>query len=126
MKPEELLEHLKQLEHELHHPGKACDVSRLNMLLHPDFHEVGRSGIPYDRDTVIRYLGSLEEFPEVIPLDHALTVLGQASALLTYRSVNVRSDGAYERETYRSSIWRLHNGHWKLYYHQGTPEHEAG
>jgi hypothetical protein len=88
-----LLSTLHALEVELHHPGVACDVARLEQLLHPDFHEVGRSGRP----------------------------LGAGVALLTYRSAHRRLDGSLEQHTYRSSVWVEGEGRWQLLYHQGTP-----
>jgi len=42
----DLLELLRGLEVELHHPGTRCSRARLDELLHPDFDEVGRSGRP--------------------------------------------------------------------------------
>ena len=41
---DDLLTHLQTLEVELHHPGVRTSRARLEALLHPDFHEVGRSG----------------------------------------------------------------------------------
>ena len=42
---------LQALEAELHHPGVRCSRERLEQSLHPDFHEVGRSGRQYSRET---------------------------------------------------------------------------
>jgi hypothetical protein len=84
-----LLSELQALEVELHHPGVRCSRSRLEQLLHPDFHEVGRSGRPYDRETVIEYLASVEAHPLVASDAFALVELGPEVALLTYRSAHV-------------------------------------
>ena len=46
-----LLFQLQALEVELHHPGVRCDRDWLEALLHPEFHEVGRSGCTYSRET---------------------------------------------------------------------------
>jgi hypothetical protein len=53
-----LREELRTLEIELHHPGTRCSRGRLERLLHPDFHEVGRSGRRYGRETVIVFLST--------------------------------------------------------------------
>lgn len=117
----ELLGQLISLEHEIHHPGQVSTRSRLEQLLHPDFHEVGRSGTPYDRDTVLQYLASVESIENVLSSHHQLTPLSSDSALLTYQSVNQSPDGALYRQTFRSSIWRFCAGSWMLFYHQATP-----
>lgn len=116
-----LLATLQALEVELHHPGVRCDAQRLDQLLHPEFHEVGRSGRPYDRATVVRFLGEQVAFPPVISDDFALQALGPGIALLSYRSALRRPDATLENHTLRSSVWVLHGALWQLIYHQGTP-----
>jgi hypothetical protein len=84
-----LLQQLRALEVELHHPGVRCSRARLLQLLHPEFHEVGRSGRAYDRETVIGYLLEQTSHP-VVDSDHfALAELAPGVALLTYRSAHV-------------------------------------
>jgi hypothetical protein len=114
------LEHLQSLEVELHHPGVRCDRQRLEQLLHPDFHEVGRSGAVYDRETVIAHLAAQEEHPVIASDAFALAVLGDGVALLTYRSANVAADATRGRHTWRSSVWLRTPQGWQLRYHQGT------
>ena len=116
-----LLEELRALEVELHHPGVRCDAKRLGELLHPHFHEVGRSGARYDRETVIRYLGERGEPPQVVSDDFAVTALAKDVACLTYRSAQRRAEGGLELHTYRSSVWSRTIGAWLLLYQQGSP-----
>lgn len=117
-----LLQDLQALEHELHHPGVGCTRQRLEQLLHPAFHEVGRSGRRYDRATVIDILAAMTTPRDVVPTDHAVTRLAADCALLTYRSALQGEDGRLDQWSLRSSIWRLTGDRWQLYYHQGTPE----
>jgi hypothetical protein len=112
---------IQRLESELHHPGVPCSRERLEQLLHPDFHEVGRSGRPYDRETVIRYLAAQLAPPDVQAFGHRLHVLAPDCVLLTFRSHQRAGDGRVTNEALRSSIWRLGDPGWQLYYHQGTP-----
>lgn len=119
-----LLAQLQQLEVELHHPGVRCSAARLDQLLHPEFHEVGRSGTRYDRSTVIRYLAALKAHPRVESDGFALRPLGDRHALLTYRSASRQADGTLALHTLRSSIWEFGTGKWQLLYHQGTPAGE--
>lgn len=116
-----LLADLQALEVELHHPGVACDLVRLEELLHLDFHEVGRSGRRYDRATVLRFLGERQVPPQVVSDGYAVMQLGPEAALLTYRSAHRGADGAMEQHTCRSSVWVRASGRWQLLYHQGTP-----
>lgn len=121
----DLLDELRRLEVELHHPGVRLDAARLQALLHADFHEVGRSGRAYDRPTVLRFLAeqgeSAEGPPDVVPDAFAMRELGPAAALLTYRAAHRQPDGSLTRHTLRSSVWLREAAGWQLYYHQGTP-----
>ena len=120
----DLLTELQRLEVELHHPGVRLDAERLEQLLHAGFHEVGRSGRPYDRPTIVRFLAeqgrSAEAPAAVAPDQFAVHVLGPDAALLTYRAAHVQPDGSLTRHTLRSSVWVRAGGLWQLFYHQGT------
>ncbi len=120
-----LLNQLQALEVELHHPGVRCSRSRLEQLLHPDFHEVGRSGRAYDRETVVAYLASLAAHPVVASDGFALVELGPQVVLLTYRSANVGPGQALANHTLRSSVWVQSSAGWQPRYHQGTPAAEV-
>lgn len=116
----ELLAQLTRLELELHHPGVRCSRERLAQLLHPEFHEVGRSGRPYTRGFVIDHL-STHEPPTVEARDFAVQLLADGCALLTFRSAHRAADGSRIDAAWRSSIWQQGAGGWQLRYHQGTP-----
>lgn len=120
-----LLHTLRALEVELHHPGVRCNRMRLEALLHADFHEVGRSGRAYDRDTVIRHLASVASPPDVASDAFEVAELGPGVALLTYRSAHVEPGPVLVNHTLRSSVWVQVGGDWQLRYHQGTPAAEA-
>ncbi len=113
---------LAALEAELHHPGRGCTRARLEQLLHPDFHEVGRSGARYDRRTVIDFLASGATRPQIQAGGHRARPMAPGWALLHYHSLQVEADGRRVLGTLRSSIWAQDaDGAWQLYYHQGTP-----
>ena len=105
-----LLDTLRALEVELHHPGVRCSADRLAQLLHPDFHEVGRSGRQYDHEP-----------PKVVPDEVRIAPLAPDAALLTYRSAHRQEDGALVHHTLRSSLWLKTAQGWQMRYHQGTP-----
>jgi hypothetical protein len=116
-----LLETLSSLEAELHHPGALCTRERLEQLLHPEFHEVGRSGRPYTRAFVIDALLGNSLNRNVLPSGHELSELAAGCMLLTYRTVQLAGDGTHEFPAMRMSVWIRTGAGWQLRYHQGTP-----
>jgi len=121
MSSELLLHELQALEIELHHPGKRCPHQRLEQLLHPGFHEVGRSGRRYDRGTIINFLLMQPVEPGGESSEFQLTLLAADVALLTYRSFHRAADGTLVNQASRSSIWLRTELGWQMHYHQGTP-----
>jgi hypothetical protein len=120
-----LLHELQALEVELHHPGVRCSRERLEQLLHPEFHEVGRSGRIYDRETIVGYLAAQASPPAVASDAFALLVIDARAALLTYRSAHVEQGNRLVNPTLRSSLWLETRVGWQLRYHQGTPAAET-
>lgn len=112
-----LLVELTALESELHHPGVPCTRERLERLLHPDFHEVGRSGVRYTRQVVTDFLVDRAPPPHVIAYDHRLERLTDEVALLHFASHEVADDGAPCNRALRVSVWRLTVVGWQLSYH---------
>ena len=115
-----LLSELQAVEVELHHPGVRCSRERLEQLLHLEFHEVGRSGRAYTRETVINYLNSQPSQPVVVSDSFALSELGPGIALLTYRSAQLEPGDVLANHTLRASVWLSSTSGWQLRYHQGT------
>ena len=117
---DDLLAELTALETELHHPGVTCTRARLERLLHPDFHEVGRSGTRYTRQVVIDFLADRPLPPHVVAYAHRLERLADDVALLHFASHGIASDGTRCHATLRMSVWRRTPAGWQLHYHQGT------
>ena len=120
-----ILQKLQALEVELHHPGVRCSRERLEQLLHPEFHEVGRSGRLYSRETVINFMAAEDSHPLVASEGFSVSVLGPGVALLTYRSAHVVPAAELVNHTLRSSTWLKAGIRWQLRYHQGTAAAEA-
>ena len=116
-----LLHVLCAREVELHRPDVRTSHSRLEQLLHQDFHEVGRSGRRYDRATTIRLLMEPSSSPSVVSDEFAASLLSPGVALLTYRSAHRLADGSLSNHTFRSSVWVQVGGEWQIRFHQGTP-----
>jgi hypothetical protein len=121
----ELLATLSALEAELHHAGHGCPGGRLEQLLHPQFHEVGRSGRLYTRAEVLAFLAAQTSVPDVQSDGHRAEQLAEGLVLLTYRSAQRRSGGELELHTHRASLWQRMPGGWQMRYHQGTPAAQA-
>ena len=120
-----LLQELQALEVELHHPGVRCSRERLEQLLHPEFHEIGRSGRSYNREIIVNFLAAQESQPVIASEEFSLAVLGSGVALLTYRSAHVQEGARLVHHTLRSSIWLKASTGWQLRYHQGTAAAET-
>jgi len=120
-----LLQDLQALEVELHHPGVRCSRERLNQLLHPLFHEVGRSGRAYNRETIVSFLATQEPKAVVVSDSFSVAELGPGVALLTYRSAHLEDGNILVNHTLRSSIWVKTDAGWQLRYHQGTAAAET-
>lgn len=116
-----LLAQLRDLEAELHHPGRPCTPARLAQLLHEDFFEVGRSGRAYSRQTVLAYLGGAVTPTAVAACGYRLQRPGAEVALLHYRSAHRLQDGQPLDWALRLSCWQAGPQGWQLRYHQGTP-----
>ncbi len=114
-----LLTLLTRQESELHHAGLLTPPARLEALLHPEFFEVGKSGLRYSREQVQGYLGGLQQAPRALAWGHAVQLLGEGVALLSYRSRHEGTGQALDVE--RSSVWVHTEVGWQLRYHQGTP-----
>jgi hypothetical protein len=120
-----LLQELRTLEVELHHPGVRCSRERLEELLHPQFHEVGRSGRAYGRETIVNFLAAQESQPVVVSEAFSVSELSPGVALLNSRSAHVEQDRSLVNHTLRSSVWLQTKAGWELRYHQGTAAAEA-
>ena len=94
-------------------------------MLHPEFHEVGRSGRSYTRETIVNFLAAQESQPVVASEEFSVAVLGPGVALLTYRSAHVEHGVRLVNHTIRSSIWLKASTGWQLRYHQGTAAAET-
>ena len=112
---------LQSLECELHQPKARKDSNRLAQLLHPEFHEFGRSGRAYRRAEILERLPAETQAPEIHARDFHIVQLAESVYLLTYRSAHAASSGRFESHTNRSSVWRLEPVGWQMIFHQGTP-----
>ena len=116
-----LLEQLQALEVELHKPAARGDATRLNVLLHDDYLEFGRSGSAYTKADILSRLPAEARRATIVADGFALRRLAEDVALLTYRSAHLLGDGTLDRFSRRASVWQCKGLSWQMRFHQGTP-----
>ena len=111
-----IISELRAQELSLHLAEVRNSRGRVSRLLADDFLEFCRSGCVYDKTAIIELLANENSTasPPVID-DFTARFLSPEVAPVTYRTVTIN------RETLRSSIWRLEGGNWRMTFHQGTP-----
>lgn len=110
---ENLKQHLRELEES--HTRLEVRNSRelLDKILADDFFEIGSSGYMFNKEEC---LNSGVVLTEMSLHDFEIYPLASDVVLTTYFIV----DQTRNRNTLRSSIWKLIDGRWQLYFHQGT------
>jgi hypothetical protein len=85
-------------------------------LLDPEFAEFGASGRRWDVESVLTVTSGGTVSPEspVVVSEMAGVALAPGIVHLTYFADN------QGRRSWRSSLWRLTEAGWRLYFHQGT------
>ncbi|MCM3264865.1 nuclear transport factor 2 family protein [Streptomyces thermoviolaceus] len=98
-------------------PGVRAGPEAVRELLDPEFVEVGASGRRWDAESILTVTssGAVSEDRPVEVSRMSGVVLAPGVVHLTYLSDH------QGRRAWRSSLWRLTEGRWRLYYHQGTP-----
>ena len=112
---------LREIEESLLKPETRRDADALSKLLAEDFHEKGALGQVYNRAEVLQSLPSEPPFESHVISDLIVTELDTYVAMLNYRlETRVQGDEA-PRRTLRTSMWRLADNGWQMFFHQGTP-----
>lgn len=95
---------------------RACPAL-VSELLDPEFTEIGASGRWWDAESILTVTSSGSVSPEspVEVSEMSGVVLAPGIVHLTYFADN------QGRRVRRSSLWRLTDARWRLYFHQGTP-----
>ena len=122
---DELLYVLRGLEEDLHRPETRRDIKRMQLLLHPHFQEIGRSGRRYTREDILGACLAGDDHGAIQAREFAIFTIADGVALLTYESVHVDASGNRSRFTLRSSLWVLTEAGWQMRFHQATPSEAA-
>ena len=115
-----LCAHLRSLELALAllDPATRRDRSRVAELLAEDFEEFGSSGRVWSRAAILELLATEEYSPPAME-NFRCVLLGEAVALVTYRTLRTDADGSVAA-VLRSSLWVRESGTWRVRFHQGT------
>ena len=116
-----LLNHLRELEKELHLSSIRSDALQLDSLLHESFYEIGRSGKTYNKNNILLNLPLETSSLEVWSQDFSLENVTNEVELLTYKSAMVDAQGEFSRYALRASVWQYSDSRWQMRFHQGTP-----
>lgn len=112
---------LRELEETLLKPETRRDVEALSKLLADDFHEKGASGQVYDKAEVLKTLPDAPTFENYVISDFIVTELDTYIAMLNYHLETSSAGDTAPRRTLRTSMWRLADNSWQMFFHQGTP-----
>ncbi|MFJ7492910.1 DUF4440 domain-containing protein [Streptomyces sp. NPDC097727] len=97
-------------------PDVRASSALVSELLDPEFHEIGASGRRWDATSILTVTSDGSVAPEapVKVSDMSGAVLAPGIVHLTYFADH---NG---RRAWRSSVWRLTEAGWRMYFHQGT------
>lgn len=105
-----------EAERRLLDPAVRASPSLVAELLDPEFVEIGASGRRWDATSILTVTSDGSVAPEA-PVEVAEmsgAVLAPGIVHLTYYTDHCG------RRAWRSSVWRLTDVGWRLYFHQGT------
>jgi ribonuclease HI len=106
-------EHVVAMERALLSDEVRGDRAAVAALLHPQWHDVGRSGRLWTRADLLAEVGPIEPVSlDVVSVER----IDRDTILLLWRAL------ADERSTLRSSLWVRAGGQWQQRFHQGTDE----
>ncbi|MGW2565694.1 nuclear transport factor 2 family protein [Streptomyces sp. NPDC001537] len=97
-------------------PEVRASPSLVSELLDPQFTEIGASGRRWDAESILTVTsaGTVSADAPVKVSELSGTLLAPGIVHLTYFADN------QGRRVWRSSLWRLTDTGWRMYFHQGT------
>ncbi|WTW14869.1 DUF4440 domain-containing protein [Streptomyces sp. NBC_00019] len=97
-------------------PEVRASPAHVLELLDPEFTEIGASGRRWDVESIVTVTsaGSVSAESPVEVSEMSGAVLAPGVVHLTYFADN------QGRRAWRSSLWRLTETGWRMYFHQGT------
>ncbi|TXS57947.1 nuclear transport factor 2 family protein [Streptomyces sp. t39] len=105
-----------EAEFRLLDPAVRSSPDLLAELLHPDYEEYGTSGLLWTRASIMAALYA-QDAPPPRPITTSRMKGVQLAPGIVHLTFDTESG---PHRAHRSSIWRLTDGTWLLYFHQGT------
>ena len=119
---EDAMKILIEQETALHQYEIRHNSMEVKRLLHPQFKEVGRSGITYDFTTTAQLMAKEQPAKGHLHAQEFECITLQPSVqLLLYKSAWIDDAGNASAFAKRSSTWIFTGLGWQMIYHQGTP-----
>lgn len=97
-------------------PEVRRSPERAAALLHPEFREFGASGRVWDRASMLALFVEETENEGTTTKVSGMKAVQLAPGLV-HLTFDTDADG---RRAHRSSLWRLTDDGWRMYFHQGT------
>ncbi len=110
----ELKKRILDLELQLLKPHIRQSPVEIDKLLCEGFFEFGSSGTVWCKEDSVGGQGL--SVRDMTLTNFEINLLAEGVVLATYHVKDLTRD----QNTLRSSIWKLDNGHWKMFFHQGT------
>ena len=120
MNEQDLKALVMNLECELLSPQVRRSDKRLGELLAHEFVEFGASGRIYDKRSIIDSLVQTESTESFTVDNFRMVTSSDEMAFVTYSCTARSATGDIVRKSNRSSLWKLADGRWQIYFHQGT------
>lgn len=114
-----LAEHICGLEEQLLSNEVRMNPEAISRLIMDDFLEFGSSGRVWKKQDMMGEDGAGAVSMTLSGFE--LHRLSEEAVLATYKTFNEETG----RHCLRSSIWKLSDGRWQMFFHQGTPLQEA-
>ena len=113
---------IKNLEEKLLNADTRNSKEELKELLADDFVEFGSSGRVWNKkDIIADLMNENSEGEYSLTTDDFKVILFSPDVVMaTYLCYRKNLSGDILRTTLRSSIWKLNDGNWQIYFHQGT------
>lgn len=109
-----------ELELSLLKPEVRSSRNKLEELLTDDFIEFGSSGNKYTKQDILERLPNATEKVEYLVSDFTVDTPSENIAIATFKTEKT-TNGKEKVVSLRSSHWRKTDGHWQIFFHQGTP-----
>lgn len=107
-----------ELELELQSKDVRKNIKRLAEILHDDFYEIGSSGTLYSKKDILERLPK-SEYVEMQSNNFEGNFIKDDVLLLKY-DLQIFSGKELSSNSKRTSIWKLENNCWQMFFHQST------